>query len=48
MKLVLIVDIMNLIEKLIKKETPEFAFTTGLDVKVPDEVKDKEIIVGLD
>ena len=48
MKLILVIDIINLIEKLIKKETPEFAFSMGLDVKVPDDVKDKEIIAGLD
>jgi hypothetical protein len=48
MKFVLVVDIVKLIEKLIKKETPEFAFTTDIDVEIPDEVKDKEIVAGLD
>lgn len=48
MRFILTVDILKLIEKLMRSETPEFTFSTDVNVEVPEELKDKDIIVGLD
>ena len=46
--MILVIDIIGIIEKLIKSEIPEFAFTKDIDVTIPDSVKDKDILIGID